>query len=568
MRSTGFTISGDGTTNKNENIESQHINMSVEDYSSDSDSEPGTSAPSSSGSRKTKVVRFTGVHSSENHKSETQFEGWIRTLTHLIEMFNASPFATDAEYQLRLSELARKLLGMHSDHAEDQKKLARLIAQWKLSNSRDSLGHQALQKISNFDLINLLDNAQKERITELGGQEAWDALSVEDRDKLTDEFTSAITHRLGEEAYSQLSDDEKKKFDYFVWAGCCMHKELNAVKGGVEGMGSFWAESGETGPALMPNRDNAAVLGDRDTDELDTPEQERALQVSGRGAVKVLALLGMCLNNSDTKKGQHNKYTAYFLDKYGCGIVYPDTCNTRYHCYVDAAAETITHLNGYIEFLCHVRDHKEKGNFNHMEQNIYNGLHDDPTRTEMIALLLYGEAISYPYSLAVRGPGTEKINVLELGPLHEKLATHIQLLIDTPELILAPNANPSKAVFNPDGRVEVNWHRPDAVAATRKLVPSMPHVRAVFVAFLKRALITWKRFSAEFVADGVIASSSTAQKDAAWMPSTNDANEGALGVYRIENRVYSVESMHMCNARLMHKRNNTRVRFLLHYNAE
>ncbi len=117
-----------------------------------------------------------------------------------------------------------------------------------------------------------------------------------------------------------------------------MHKELNAVKGGAEGMAAFWVESGETGPALMPNRDNAAVLGDRDADELDTPEQERAFQVSGRGAVKVLALLGMYLNNSDAKKGQHKKYTSYFLDKYGRGVVYPDTCNTRYHCYVDAAA--------------------------------------------------------------------------------------------------------------------------------------------------------------------------------------------------------------------------------------
>ncbi len=34
---TGFMISGDGTTIKNENIEAQHYNMLVEDFSSDSE---------------------------------------------------------------------------------------------------------------------------------------------------------------------------------------------------------------------------------------------------------------------------------------------------------------------------------------------------------------------------------------------------------------------------------------------------------------------------------------------------------------------------------------------------
>ncbi len=135
----------------------------------------------------------------------------------------------------------------------------------------------------------------------------------------------------------------------------------------------------------------------------------------------------------------------------------------------------------------------------------------------MITLLYYSEAISHPYSQAVRGPGTENINVLDLGPLHEKLARHLELLIDTPELILAPDAEPSKAIFNSDSHLEVKWHCPDAVAAAQKLAPSLPHVRGVFVAFLRRTLVTWRRFSAEFAADGVIASSSAAQKKAAYM---------------------------------------------------
>ncbi|KLO06251.1 hypothetical protein SCHPADRAFT_895609 [Schizopora paradoxa] len=369
LKAESWTVSRDGTTNKNENIELQHINYSAESYLSGSDLETDNSGPSNPSAtsapkkKKKKVIRFTGVHSSENHKSVTQFQGFLRLLKHLIEIFNSSPFADDFELKLHISDLTRKLQGMHSDHAEDQKKLACLIAQWKLSVSRESL----------------------ERIAALGGQDAWNGLSDEKREEITDEVCVEVTRKLGEDTYSQLSDEQKKKFKFF-------------------GMGMYWVECGEKGQALMPNRDNAAVLGNRKEDELTTPEQERALQVSGRGAVKVLELLGIYLNNSNSKKGQHKQYTLYSLDKYRAGVVYPDTCNTRYHCYIDAAAETIVHLDGYIEFLCHTRDHKEKGNFNHMEENIHRGLLDDPMQTEMIALLLYGEAITYPYARAVCGP--------------------------------------------------------------------------------------------------------------------------------------------------------------------
>ncbi|KLO06250.1 hypothetical protein SCHPADRAFT_895608 [Schizopora paradoxa] len=96
------------------------------------------------------------------------------------------------------------------------------------------------------------------------------------------------------------------------------------------------------------------------------------------------------------------------------------------------------------------------------------------------------------------------------------------------------------------------------MAAVRKLFSLLPHVKGVFVAFLKCALVTWQCFSTEFAKDGVIASSSPSQRDDAWMPATNDANKGALGMYRIDNQQFPVESMHMYNAREMHKRNNMR----------
>ncbi|KAJ7877232.1 hypothetical protein B0H14DRAFT_3784454 [Mycena olivaceomarginata] len=47
---------------------------------------------------------------------------------------------------------------------------------------------------------------------------------------------------------------------------------------------------------------------------------------------------------------------------------------------------------------------------------------------------------------------------------------------------------------------------------------------------------TWIRFSSEFAPGGLIDQSSATEKQLAWMPSTNDANEGALGAYRVAIR--------------------------------
>jgi hypothetical protein len=63
--------------------------------------------------------------------------------------------------------------------------------------------------------------------------------------------------------------------------------------------------------------------------------------------------------------------------------------------------------------------------------------------------------------------------------------------------------------------------------------PELPHLANVLVAFLKGALTTWKRFTTEFVPGGLIDEASAEQKDLAWMPATNDVNEGILGSYRV-----------------------------------
>jgi len=36
--------------------------------------------------------------------------------------------------------------------------------------------------------------------------------------------------QLGDEAFASLSCAEQREIDFLVWAGCCMHKEMNSVE--------------------------------------------------------------------------------------------------------------------------------------------------------------------------------------------------------------------------------------------------------------------------------------------------------------------------------------------------
>jgi hypothetical protein len=76
-----------------------------------------------------------------------------------------------------------------------------------------------------------------------------------------------------------------------------------------------------------------------------------------------------------------------------------------------------------------------------MESNLKAALEDIPTLTELAVLALYAQAISHPYIWKVQGPGTEEINMLNMGPLHEEVKNHIQKIIDDPDILLGDNAS-------------------------------------------------------------------------------------------------------------------------------
>jgi hypothetical protein len=236
----------------------------------------------------------------------------------------------------------------------------------------------------------------------------------------------------------------------------------------------------------------------------------------------------------------------------GFMVCFPDMSNTRYQCYCEAAAELLVHHHFYVEFFEMVRDKKDKPGFNHMESNVYKGLLDIPTQTELAVLMLYSQAISHPYMRQVRGPGHEVINVLDLGPLHDEVKAHIHVIICNPGLLISASTD-----FRTGAMDQKIWHCPEAFYAVQRDADWLPHHCGALVAFFEGALETWEHFTSKFTPDGLIANSTAAQQTSAFLNPTNDHNEGALGSFHVGMRQAPRMSLHQYNLQSMYKQNKT-----------
>jgi hypothetical protein len=536
----GLTVSGDGTTHKNVGYEVRHVHMPVPTY------ELGDANVAKH------RTRLVGVDSATDHSSQTQADGWKSKMQEKLDTYNQSPLAKRSQDALRLADFFARLQGMNSDHAKDQKKLAALLKEIKQTLTHESLGEGRLLEMSILEMQHLLTKATNEKITNAGGPLKWDALSDAEKLKADIDMMSAVVLKLGQEAYSTLPEDEKHRADFFIWVGCAMHKDLNCVKGGNSEMTAWWNENDEPGPILLANKDNAAVLEQaEDPDDYNAAEQ-RAHDVSSSGGVKLAGLAGLIFNNKNDKIGQQDVHQHFFLAKGIQTSKFPDTSNTRYQSYCAAAAVLITYLALYVEFMEWIRDGKDKSGFTNLEKNVYLGLQDIPTQTELSVLALYAQAISHPYMRNVRGPGTENINMLDLGPLHFKVEKHMEKVINDPSVLLPPHGSYESGTM--DGEP---WNNPEVVNAIYQLGPSLPHLKFVLVAFFKGALETWKRFTSEFQKGGLIDQATAEEKELARMPPTNDASEGALGALKSYLRRKPNTTMHQYNALAMFKFNGT-----------
>ncbi|KAJ7839585.1 hypothetical protein B0H14DRAFT_3458644 [Mycena olivaceomarginata] len=134
---------------------------------------------------------------------------------------------------------------------------------------------------------------------------------------------------------------------------------------------------------------SAGVLIERQM--LGTPRQRRELKLSSEGGgVKLTSLAGMLFHHKDKKKGEGALFHIWFEDKLGYDITFPDTSNTRYQSHCEAAGALLTHKSLFLGYLEHMRDRKGSRLFTNVEKNVYDGLMDPATNTELLVLATYG----------------------------------------------------------------------------------------------------------------------------------------------------------------------------------
>ncbi|KIJ43616.1 hypothetical protein M422DRAFT_253202 [Sphaerobolus stellatus SS14] len=160
------------------------------------------------------------------------------------------------------------------------------------------------------ELVPYLIEVTRETIAEAGGLDAWDQLSEVEKEIRHNKAFAALRQRFGKEAFEKLSDSEKRAAMWFVRVGCCMHKELNTVKGGYAEMNEHWEKNGIPGLVKPLNRDNAAAA------EIGNEEaKERANNVSQGGGIKLTSLAGAALRHKDKKKGHQDTYNFHMEEE-------------------------------------------------------------------------------------------------------------------------------------------------------------------------------------------------------------------------------------------------------------
>ncbi|KAF8951787.1 hypothetical protein BDZ97DRAFT_1778312 [Flammula alnicola] len=516
-------------SNRGVNFESRHIALRVPDYKTGDLSIDMNSTPQ---------IRLLCVDSTVDHTADGAVKGFVDCIEESMKYFNASPYAQILKKNVKIRHFFHVLKAMNGDHASKEKSAARGMGDKKHQSAIEDLGEDRLLSMPVGELVEYLGAWNQKKIAQAGGMEEWNKLSQLEQAKLDKKLMQEIIMALGQEEYNALSPEDRRTLDLFIWAGCCMHKDQNSFRAGNAEMMLEWVRLGIPPPILLANKANSATLrkilepgGPNPLDTALSEDEQRAFEQTTRGGVKTVALAGAILNNKDDKKGQGDKHVHYFQEKVDKAYThFPDTSNTRFGSHGDAAADLIQYLDSHIEYLHLVRLSKQAATLTQIECNVLKALGDPATLTELCAMVLYTQAVSKPYMRAVRGPKSD--NILDL--LVSEDISHVNGTLDGKE-----------------------WDNPKAIEAVVKLMSSLPHLKALTVAFFRGALATWERFSSEFAPGGLIDEASAEEKHLAWMPATNDVNEGALGGYRVVIRGKPSMTLHQYNAMAMFQRNNT-----------
>jgi len=390
--------------------------------------------------------------------------------------------------------------------------------------------------------------ANQAMMEKIGGQSAWDNLTEQQQNEYKAEMLAKLTTDLGKDSFEKLSDREQRLFKLFIWVGCGCHKDLNTVLGGYVSLSKFWSDNGLKQPVLLPNKTNAAIIEDKTADASESVKQ--AVLNSSCGAIKTTKIAGDILNNKNDKSGHHDQFRIWWKARHGTDFTFPRTSNNCFQSNCEAAAVLTVYREDILEYLKYAEQKKAKVRYSHMEKNLVKALNDIPTQTELAVLALYAQAVSHPYMKAIREDPTT--NALDLGPLNQKIESFMVRLIEDPTFLVGEHVSYETGSF--DGKP---WRSEKVVKKINELAPQFPYLKQALVAFCGGAHETWKQFTSEYTPGGLIDEATQEEKDLAWMPSTNDVNEGALGQFRVMIRRQPQLTLLQYNARTMFARNNT-----------
>ena len=520
-----MTLSGDGTSHKNIQFSSRHAVTIPPDGDPPKDS-------------------FLGIMPEVNHTTNTQFDGWKQMFRHLCDNYNKSPLGNMVPANpVKLWALLR---GYLSNHASDQKKLSTMLQRYRWECERELRGEAAmLSGAHTEEWEKVFREKGNELMGDIGGSERYLELSIDEQLQFARRLVCEAQICLGERVYQRLSPEEKEFVDYWVWSGCAMHKDLNAMKGGAERMSSWWTEFGNgTAPVALMNKFKAIAAKSGSLPEKDT------VRAGDGGGVKLTDLLGSLVKHRETKKGHQDRFRAFSIKflEIPRPVQFPDTSNNRYQTHGLAATEILHHLGLYRAFLAFVADSKALSNeLNHLEQNVEAGLMDPPTLAELSIMSLYSQAISLPFAQHVRTPGVS-LNGLDLSPEYDRIKRHMKAVINNPDLLLGRQASHNIGTLYGD-----KWDNEEVIEFIRADQDSFPHLRELLIAFFQGALETWEEFTKDICNDPKVTGATPEQRCLAFRHPTNDQNEGALGVLRREYRAYPNITFNMVNAKLMCK---------------
>ena len=519
-----MTFSSDGTSHKNIQFLSRHVTILPQD-----DNPP--------------VDFFLGVNPEVNHTTNTQFNGWKQTIQDLCKTYNESPIGNAVPADP--TKLWEKLRGFLSDHASDQKKLSGMLEKFRQECDRELRGEAVIVSGEyREEWEQVFKEKGKEMMDEIGGPEHYEALSLNEQIQFAKRLICEAQIRLGENIYQRLPPEEKAIIDYWVWSGCAMHKDLNAMKGGVDRMANWWKECGDgTAPVALMSKFKAIAV-----DSGSLPKE--ALAVAGdRGGAKLTGLFGSLIKHRETKKGHQERFRAFSMKFLNTSqpIQFPDTSNNRYQSHGFAATEILHHRDLYIAFLHEVADSKALGGeLNHLEQNVLTGLNDPPTLTELSVMSLYSQAISIPFIQHICAPAELPLNGLDLGPDYDRIKSHMEAIIEQPDLLIGQAASHETGTL-----YGCSWDNKVVTEFIQANRGSLPHLQDVLIAFFQGALETWQDFTKDICSDAKVTGATPEQRRLAFRHPANDLNEGALGVLRREYRAFPNITFNMVNMKLM-----------------